>query len=57
MDKKELSVSEFDLKTHFIDYWDKVVRQWLDWDDKTADGTDEAKAAAEPDVTYKKLPK
>ena len=43
----ELNFKDFDLKTHFIDYWDKVVRQWLDWDDKTADGTDEAKAAAE----------
>ena len=31
MDEKELSIQEFDLEKHYIDYWDKVVRQWLDY--------------------------
>lgn len=47
----ELNFKDFDLKTRFIDYWDEVVRQWLeknnDWDVMTADGTDKAKAATE----------
>ena len=32
MDKKELNLQDYDLKTHFIDYWDQVVRQWLEKD-------------------------
>ena len=43
MDKKELSVSEFDLKTHFIDYWDEVVRQWLENDADYSKFKDQAK--------------
>ncbi len=30
MEINELSVNEFDLNRHFINYWDEVVRQWLE---------------------------
>lgn len=30
MEINELSVNEFDINRHFINYWDEVVRQWLE---------------------------
>ena len=51
MDKKELSFQDFNLKTHFIGYWDQVVRQWLDknndWKAMTDGETEEARATRE----------
>ena len=43
MDEKELSIQEFDLKKHFIDYWDEVVRQWLKNDADYSKFKDEVK--------------
>ncbi len=51
MDKKESSFQDFNLKTHFIGYWDQVVRQWLDknndWKAMTDGETEEARATRE----------
>ena len=50
-EQERLSFNDFELETHFIGYWDKVIRQWLEndnnWKEMTAGESEEAKAAKE----------